>query len=134
MSTTRYYRPNSDTNKLQKELFEFASKGKLPQFKTLLSTLLKVTSPEDVLNSKDSKGSPLILAAQRGHLKIVSYILKNFIKDIDLEYSITIRSEFTGHEVAGATALWCASLGIIYIDFVIYQPTPFQYKNPASQR
>ena len=115
MSTHRSLRlttaTNSEAMKIYKELFECATRGKLPQFKGLLSSLLKNTSPGDIFQSKE-KGSPLILAAQRGQHKIVNYILKNFIKDVDLEYSMTIKSEFTGHEVAGATALWCAALGM----------------------
>ena len=120
MSTNRYLRHtstpgNNELTKLQKELFEYATKGKLQLFKTHLSTLLKNTHTEEIFQSKE-KGSPLILAAQKGQYKIVSYILKNFIKDIDLEYSMTVKSEFTGHEVWGATALWCAALGIyLYI-------------------
>ncbi|KAI6655804.1 Protein fem-1-like protein B isoform X1 [Oopsacas minuta] len=42
---------------------------------------------------------------------IVSYILKNYLEVLDLEYSMTVKPDFTGYEVRGATALWCAALG-----------------------
>ncbi|KAI6655803.1 Protein fem-1-like protein C-like [Oopsacas minuta] len=42
---------------------------------------------------------------------IVSYILKNFLEVLDLEYTMTVKPDFTGYEIRGATALWCAALG-----------------------
>ncbi|KAI6659499.1 hypothetical protein LOD99_10747 [Oopsacas minuta] len=70
---------------LHKELLDSAAKGKFPLFKSQLPTLLKNTHPKLVFQPKVSKGSPLILAAQNSQNKIVSYILKNFLKDLRLE-------------------------------------------------
>lgn len=110
---------NSPSNSIEsspssghKELFDLAIKGRYGLFKSQLAAMMKNTHPEDIFQPKDIKGSPLILAAQKGYYKIVSYILRNFLEVLDLEYSMTIKSDFTGHEVKGATALWCASLGI----------------------
>ncbi|KAI6649724.1 Protein fem-1-like protein C-like [Oopsacas minuta] len=96
---------------LHKELLDSAAKGKFPLFKSQLTSLLKKTHPKDIFQPKGNKGSPLILAAQKGQNKIVSYILKNFLEVLDLEYTMTVKSDFTGHEIRGATALWCAALG-----------------------
>ncbi|KAI6659487.1 Protein fem-1-like protein C-like [Oopsacas minuta] len=96
---------------LHKELLDSAAKGKFPLFKSQLTSLLKNTHPKLVFQPKGNKGSPLILAAQKGQNMIVSYILKNFLEVLDLEYTMTVKPEFTGYEVRGATALWCAASG-----------------------
>ncbi|KAI6655812.1 Protein fem-1-like protein C-like [Oopsacas minuta] len=42
---------------------------------------------------------------------IASYILRNFLEILGLEYTMTVKSEFTGYEIKEATALWCAASG-----------------------
>ena len=100
-----------------KKLLEFAKGGKYSAFKHQLNSMLKHTHAENIFQPKGNKGSPLILAAQKGHYKIVSYILKNFSEYIDLEFTMSVISEFTGNEVKGASALWSAALGKLFVIF-----------------
>ncbi|KAI6653875.1 Feminization-1b [Oopsacas minuta] len=92
-------------------LLDSAAKGKFSLFRSQLKVSLKNTPPPLVFQPKASKGSPLILAAQKGQNKIVSYILNNFLEHLELEYTMTLKSDVAGHEIKGATALWCAASG-----------------------
>ncbi|KAI6648076.1 Feminization-1b [Oopsacas minuta] len=102
---------SSDELSWNKQLMDCAAKGEISLFQDQLATLLKNTVPEEIFQPEGNKGSPLVRAAQNGQNMIVTYILKNFIEVLDLEYTMTVKSNHAVLEIRGVTALWCAALG-----------------------
>ena len=98
------------------ELCEFAKLGSLPPLKRLLDFVSMEEKAKFGIETfcpppKQHLPSPLVLAAQYGHINIISYLLTDYSEFIDINQGATIVSRTTKKKVHHATALWAACTG-----------------------
>ncbi|KAJ8406426.1 hypothetical protein AAFF_G00300000 [Aldrovandia affinis] len=85
-------------------VYNAASEGRVL---TLAALLLNHSDAEIrfLLNYMTQRSTPLIIAAQKGHAKVVRLLLDHY--RVETEQTGTVR--FDGYVIDGATALWCAA-------------------------
>ena len=96
------------------QLCEYSRLGNLSELQKRLSSPLKGTSNHHLPLCPDPRlhlPSPLVLAAQYGHLIIVSHLLEKYGYIVDIDQGATIISRTTKKKVHHATALWAACTG-----------------------
>ena len=94
------------------ELCDLSKKGNLVQLEKLINQEDKSSFGRLTFCPESPRKSPLVLAAQQGHLNVVLYFLDNFADIIDINYEMSIvRAQKDDKNVHDATGLFAAILG-----------------------